>query len=173
MVQMPGDVPHIYAWNDDLDRHYRFEQDRVRLAHRLNERAPRGNLERHFGRIDVMKLAVIDRYLDIFHHTSGKRTALHGFNYAFFNCGNEVLRDSPADNLICELEFFFAGFDPQVNFRELPVSAGLLLMAVMPLRPAVDRLAVRHPGRRDDHHRFWSVLSGGAGRSGDVAPPCR
>ena len=151
VIQMARDISHVFPGNDDLHGHDRLKQHGIRLRHCVIERAARCDLERHFRGVHIMELAVIDGHFHIFHDASCERAALHRLENAFFHGGNEILRDRAADNLVGELEFFLARFDPQINFRELPVSAGLFFMAVMAFCPAVDRFAVRHLRRGNDH----------------------
>ncbi len=144
MIQMPRDIPHELRRRIDFHRHYRLLQHRIRLFHRLAERLAGRDLERHFRRVDIVEFSVVNRDFHVFHDASGKRTALHRLNDAFLNRGNEVLRNSTADNGICKFKPLLGRLNAEINFRELPVSAGLLFMPVMALASAVDGLAVRN-----------------------------
>ena len=72
---------------------------------------------------------------------------------ALLHGGDELPRDRPADHLVDELEATALGqrLDLDVAHGELPMAAGLLHVAPVPLGHPAERLAQRHPQRHRVH----------------------
>jgi hypothetical protein len=73
--QVAHDVAHVFLRDDDLDPHHGFEQHRLRLLRGVLERHRSGDLERHFGRVDVVVRAVVQLDPDVVHRVAGEHAA--------------------------------------------------------------------------------------------------
>src|SRR6185437_16494646 len=92
-----------------------------------------GEFERHFGRVYVVVGAVVNRDLEIGHRIAGHKSLLRGFDYALLDCGNVLPWNRAAENIVDELKPLAARqwFDPDPAVAELPMAAGLLLVAAL------------------------------------------
>src|ERR1035437_7390488 len=110
------------------------------------ESLARRQLECQFAGIHVVVGTVVDRDLEIHHGVAGQVAIRRRVHDALFHRGYEVLRNRTAKNLIGELEAGAARqrfhLDPAV--AELPVTAGLFLVASLDIRLAANRLPVRY-----------------------------
>jgi len=90
--------------------------------------------------------AVDERHAHALHGRAGKVAVLEGFLDSLVDGGAESLRDDAADDLVDELvaDAFLDGLDLDVAVAELAAAAGLLLVAAVRTRPALDRLDVWH-----------------------------
>ena len=151
-IQIAGDGAHVFFGEDDLQRVDGFEQHGLGVGHGRAECTARGDLKRHFGGVNVMVFAVIDDSLEIDDFGAGERADQTGLADAFFNGGNVVLRDVAADDFVCEDEIIAAflrrvGFEAEMNFGELAVATGLLLVAELRGARAIDGFTVGDSGR--------------------------
>src|SRR5262249_31921291 len=80
------------------------------------------------GRVDVVVLAVVDAHLDVDHLEAGEEAAAHRLDDALLDRGDELPRDSPADDRVLEHEPAAPGHRLAVDVAdpELPVAARLL-----------------------------------------------
>src|SRR5262249_9733997 len=104
------------------------------------------DLERHLGAVDVVVLAEEHRGLDVDDRVARERPALHAGDDALLDRGNVLVRDDAALDLVDELELRAARQrrNAEVDFAELAATTALLLVAVVALGAALDRLAIRH-----------------------------
>ena len=100
-----------------------------------------------------MMFAIEHGHAHFFHHATGERTARHGFQNAFFNSGDVVLRDGAADHRIDKFKLF-RRFDPQMYFGKLSVTAGLFFVAVCGFAFCIDCFTVRDLRRIQLHIHF-------------------
>ena len=124
--------------------------------HGLLERQRAGDLEGHFGGVDVVVGTVQQGDLEIHHRVAGQIAALGRLDDAFLD-GRDVLpRDGAAEDLVLELEAAAArqGLHGDDAIAELAVAAGLLLVPPLDLRLGGDRFSVGDLGRL----RFTSTL---------------
>src|SRR5438128_12526400 len=94
-----------------------------------------------------MRLAVKQRYPDVFHRIAGKHTDFHLCPYALFYGRDELPRHDATDDFVDELEAR-AGrqrLDLDVADRVLAMTTGLFHIAAQAGGLARDRLAQRHP----------------------------
>ena len=133
---------------------------RLGVLHRGLERFARGELERHFRRIDVVIRAVVDRALEIHHRESGQKAVRGRFHDSLFNGGNEIARDGAAENFVGELEFPAARQRLHANpaIAELAVAAGLLLVAALHVGLAANGFAIRNLRRVQLHIHAVALL---------------
>ena len=135
-------------------RHDRLEDDGVRLADGLLEAHRAGDLERHLGRVDVVRRAVEQDRLDAHHGVAGEHADVHGVLEALVDRSDVLARDAATGDLVLELVRLVGrdleGLDRELDLRELTRSTGLLLVrVVVTLDGLLDRLAVRDLGLAD------------------------
>src|SRR5262249_44721633 len=125
-----------------------FEQRRLGLQHRILERFAGSQLEGEFRGVYVVIRAVVNRDLEIDHGKAGQVAVGGGFDDAFLDRGDVVLRDRAAENLVGELEIRPARqwlhADPAI--AELPVAAGLFLVPALYVGFAPNGFAIRNLG---------------------------
>src|SRR5205085_8021886 len=97
-------VPHERLRSDDFGRHDRLEQDAARLPGALLETDRAGDLERHLVRVHLVVAAVEELHLEVDHGVAREHAALHRLLYALADCGDVLLRDGAALDLVEEFE---------------------------------------------------------------------
>src|SRR5580698_5431156 len=107
-----------------------------------------------------MALAVEDRDSHVLHRETCKRPARDDLKDALFHRGHELAWNGATLDGIDELEprAPWQWLHMQHHFAELPGAAGLLLVAIMPLRPDADGLPIGD--LRWSRHDFELVLLG-------------
>jgi hypothetical protein len=93
--------------------------------------------------------AVVETSLDANHGIACYETACDTFAKTLFNCGEEVLGNCAANNLVgWEYELFFAHvrLETDPNVTKLTVTAGLLLMTSLLVNNLADRFSVSNAG---------------------------
>ncbi len=143
-VQIAHQVAGVVARRVDLDVHHRLEQRRARARHAVLERERRRHLERQLVRVDRVERAVEDRGAEIDHRVAGQEAAEPRVLDALLDRRDELPRDRAAEDVVDELEVAAARqrLEPDLAVAELPVAAGLLLVAAVRLGRRGDRLAV-------------------------------
>ena len=121
--------------------------------HRGFEGFARGELERHFGRIDVVIRAVVNGTLEIDHRKAREKAVGGRFHDSLFHRGNEIARNGAAENFIGEFELAAAREGLQANpaIAELAVAAGLFLVPALDFGPATNGFAIRNLRRVQLH----------------------
>ncbi len=114
------------------------------LLERLAERRGRGRLERLLRAIDRVVLAEEDLHLDVHDLVARDDALLHLLAHALLDGRDELVGDRAPLDRIDEVEALaaLAGPDSQVDLAELAATAGLLLVPVVRLGLAEDRLEV-------------------------------
>ena len=119
----------------------------ARVGVGLAEAHDRGRLERHFGRVDRVRSAVVDRAADAHDREADQGALAHALLEALVARRDELARDGAAGDVVDEL----VGLD-RVRRERLDVAhdlgvlagaTGLLLVRVVDLGAPGDRLAVR------------------------------
>ena len=123
---------------------------RKRVAHAHSRR----RLERLFARIDVVILAVEQRYVHVGDGIAA-RAVRERLAHAFFDRRNELARNDAADDLFVEryAGTAFARLETQPHVGKLPVTAGLMLVSRMNFGAAGDRFLIRNLRRRRSRFR--------------------
>src|SRR5829696_912171 len=148
LASAPGEVADHVAeellGRDDLDRHHRLEQDRLRLAGgRLHGHGAR-DLEGHLRGVDVVVGAVDQLHSDVDHRVAGLDAGLQGLLDAGLDRGDELGGDRPSLDLVDEVEALAGGrLDVDDGVAVLAAAAGLADEAALDLlRRLADRFAV-------------------------------
>src|SRR5215210_6906498 len=101
--EVAHDVAHKLLGHDDLDVHYRFEQNRVGpLECFLGGHAPR-YLERHLGGVDLVVRAVHELDLDVDDRVAGHDAVVERLLDALVHARDVLPRDDAADDPVVEL----------------------------------------------------------------------
>jgi hypothetical protein len=155
------DVAHVLVGDVDVHGHDRLEEGvRPLLLRGLLEGQGAGNLEGHFRGVDVVVGAVEECHAEVDHRVAGDQAARGGLLDALVHRRDELARDDAAHDAVDELVPLATApgleLDPAV--AELATAAGLLLVPALDLRPALDRLAVGHLGRLEDHVDLVAAL---------------
>jgi hypothetical protein len=109
-------------------------------------RRPGGDLEGERRRVHLVEGAVDELHLEVDHREAGDDARAHDRQEALLDARDVLLRDRAADDLGLEAEAraLLVRLHDQLHAGELARAAGLLLVGVVDLRPAGDRLAVGH-----------------------------
>ena len=123
------------------------------MLHALLEGHRSGNLECHFGRVDVVVLPVLEAHAKIDDRITGQESLLARVLNALLHRGNVLARNRAAKDLVDEFEVAAARqrLHRDLAIGELSVSARLLLVTAVRLRRLRDRLAIRNFRRMEDH----------------------
>ncbi len=112
-----------------------------------------------------MVRAVEHRDLEVHHRVARQVPAHPRILDALFDCGHELARDRPAEDVVGELEVAAARhrLHADLAVAELPVAAGLLLVAAVRLDRHGDGLAIRDARRLEVHLDAEAALEFGDG----------
>ena len=152
-VQVADDVAGEVVRDGYLHLHYRFQQDGVRLLKPLRGGVSAGDFERDAGRVHRVEAAVHEGGAHVHDGVAGDYAVRERAADALFDGGDVLARHDAAHDGVGELESGAArqGFDLDPHVAELPVSARLLLVAVLHPRAAAYRFLVRHLRRFERH----------------------
>jgi hypothetical protein len=106
LVHVTHDIALFVFRNMDHNGADRFEEYRVRKRKSVLECKVSGNLERHFGRVDVVVRTVDQSRLQIHDGESGKNAAAYRFLKPLLNGREEVSRYGTAENILFEHKRF-------------------------------------------------------------------
>ena len=140
------DVAEVRGGNSHIDRDDRLEQHGPGLLESLSERGGRGGLERLLRTVDRVILAEIDFDLEVDDLVARDDSLFHLLAYALFDGGDVLAGNGAALDGVHEAESLapVERPHPQVDLAELAAAAGLLLVSVVGLGIACDRLKVGH-----------------------------
>src|SRR5438128_5776499 len=103
-VEVADDGPHVLLGHDRLDLHDRLEQHGLGLPARLLEADRPGDLEGHFGGVDLVVGAVRQGHLQVDHRVAGEHARRHRLPDALLDRRDELLRHLASDDLVLEDE---------------------------------------------------------------------
>ena len=117
----------------------------------LRKAVAAGRLERLLRAVDRVVLAEVDLHLDVHDLVARDHPLVHLLAHALLDGRDELVGDRAPLDRVDEVEALaaLAGPDPQVDLAELAAAAGLLLVPMVGLGLAQDRLEVgdvRHVG---------------------------
>src|SRR5690606_16677875 len=110
------------------------------FGHGLLEPHRAGDLEGHFGGVDVVVLAVEQTHAEVDHRVPGEVASTARFLDALLDRRAEALRNSTAEDFVEELEIAAARqrLDADLAVGELAPTTGLLLVATVAIRGLLD-----------------------------------
>src|SRR5690606_40358863 len=139
-----ADVAHVLLGDRDLELDDGLQDLGPGLGDRVEEGLAAGGHERDLLAVDAVVLAVVHGHPDVLQRVAGNRAAGEYLAHALLDRRDELSGNDAALDLVGELEAAAARqrFDPQEHLAELPGTAGLLLVPVVSLGLAADRLAI-------------------------------
>src|SRR5260370_41843767 len=137
----------------DVDFHDGLENRWFGLFHTLLKSERSGNLERHFGRIDVVILTVQQTDAEVDDRKSRQESLASRVLNPFFHRRNVLARNRSAEDLVDKFEIRSAGqrLNRDLAVGELSMSGGLVFVASMRIGGFGDGLAVRNLRRMKNH----------------------
>ena len=156
LVDLTDDRALELGGSVDLDLHDGLQDGRLGLRVGLAEAHERGGLERHFGRVDRVGSAVVDRAPDADDREADQRALAHAFLEALVARRDELAGNRAAGDVVDELVGLLdrvrrERLDVAHDLRVLAGATGLLLVGVVELRSPGDRLAVGDLRLARDH----------------------
>src|SRR5690606_24091812 len=150
-VEVADHVAHVLLGRHDLDLHDRLEQLDAGLLGRLAHRAATGDLEGHGARVDVVVGTVEQGDREVDDREPDEMAALGLLAHALLDRRDVLARDVAALDLVDEDDALatLARRDANLGAAELARATRLLLVRVVDLDLAGERLAVRHLRRTD------------------------
>jgi hypothetical protein len=158
--QVAHDVAHVVLGGGDLDVMIGSRMVGPAFSMASFQASEPGDLERQLRGVDVVVLAVDQPHPEVDHRVAGQVAAVARLLDPLVDRRAEVVRDGAAEDLVLELVLLAAlhRLDDDLAVGELAAAAGLLLVAPVPLGLALDRLAVGHLRRVEDHLHLVAAL---------------
>ena len=147
-VEVAHDGAGEVVGDGDFDVHDGLEQGGLGGLHGFLEGDAAGHLEGEIVGIDVVIGAVVEDDPEIDYGKTGEVAASGGVFDSFFYCGDEVLGDGAAEDVVDEFEFSAAGQRLHLDFAiaVLAVSAGLFFVASLDVGFAANGFAIGNLG---------------------------
>ena len=102
-VDIADNIAHIVLGDDNGDLHDGLHEHGSCLLHRILERHRTGDLERHFGGVDLVIRSIVKSDLDVNNVEACKNARLHCTLDTGLCRSDIFLRDSATDDLVDEL----------------------------------------------------------------------
>ena len=147
LVHVAHDVAQIRLGDADLQLHDRFQKHGPGVFQPLFEGEGRRELERHFGRVDVVIAAVVEHRAQAGDGVARQNAVRQALDEALFDGGNVLFGHRAAHDLFGEFKRAVERLEAHLAMAVLAVPARLFFVLAFGLDRLADGLAVGDLGR--------------------------